>query len=44
MYIVHTLNLSVNGANINNVELTQVLRVCKTIIGHLKHSTYMNEN
>lgn len=35
------VNLSVNEAIIT--ELNNVLKTCKIIVGHFKHSTYTNE-
>jgi len=39
----HTLNLSVNEAITSNTELSQVIKSCKIIVGHFKHSTFANE-
>ncbi|XP_060874403.1 E3 SUMO-protein ligase ZBED1-like [Metopolophium dirhodum] len=41
--VAHTLNLSVSEAITNNTELSQVLKSCKIIVGHFKHSTFANE-
>jgi len=42
-YVAHTLNLSVNEAITNNTKLSQVLKSCKIIVGHFKHSNFVNE-
>lgn len=37
--VAHTLNLSVNDAINKNTELFQVLKTCRAIVGHFKHSS-----
>ncbi|XP_022172647.1 zinc finger BED domain-containing protein 1-like [Myzus persicae] len=41
--VAHTLNLSVNDAINKNTELLQVLKTCRAIVGHFKHSSYATE-
>lgn len=41
--MANTLNLSVNEAISTNTELNNVLKTCKIIVGHFKHSTYADE-
>lgn len=41
--VAHTLNASMNEAISTNTELNNVLKTCKMIVGHFKHSTYANK-
>ncbi|XP_008184752.2 zinc finger BED domain-containing protein 1-like, partial [Acyrthosiphon pisum] len=41
--VAHTLNLSVNDAINKNTELLQVLKTCRAIVGHFKHSISATE-
>ncbi|XP_060847297.1 E3 SUMO-protein ligase ZBED1-like [Rhopalosiphum padi] len=41
--VAHTLNLSVNDAINKNTELLQVLKTCRAIVGHFKHSSSATE-
>lgn len=36
----YTLNLSVNKAINGNSDINQILKKCRAIVGHYKHSTY----
>jgi len=40
--VAHTLHLSVNERITANTELSQVLKPCKTIVEHFKHSIFAN--
>lgn len=37
--VAHTLNLSVNETIEKNTEFVQVLKTCRAIVGHFKHSS-----
>lgn len=41
--VAHTLNLSVNEAIDKNTEFVQVLKTCRAIVGHFKHSSSATE-
>uniref|UniRef100_A0A2S2R1Y5 Zinc finger BED domain-containing protein 1 n=1 Tax=Sipha flava TaxID=143950 RepID=A0A2S2R1Y5_9HEMI len=41
--VAHTLNLSVNEAINQNTEFLRVLKICRTIVGHFKHSNLAAE-
>lgn len=40
--VAHTLNLSINEAINNNLDINQILKKCRTIVGHFKHSSFAN--
>ncbi|KAL4142806.1 hypothetical protein QTP88_005205 [Uroleucon formosanum] len=40
--VAHTLNLSINEAIKGNIDINQILKKCRTIVGHFKHSSYAN--
>lgn len=40
--VAHTLNLSINEAINGNLDIIQILKKCRTIVGHFKHSSYAN--
>lgn len=41
--VAHTLNLSVNEAINKNSEFLQVLKTCRAIVGHFKHSSFATD-
>lgn len=41
--VAHTLNLSVNEAISSNKEFLDVLKKCRTLVGHFKHSVLASE-
>ncbi|KAL4121152.1 hypothetical protein QTP88_013717 [Uroleucon formosanum] len=40
--VAHTLNLSINEAINGNLDIIQILKKCRTIVSHFKHSSYAN--
>jgi len=38
--VAHTLNLSVNEAINGNIDVHQILKKCRAIVGHYKHSSF----
>ncbi|KAE9528899.1 hypothetical protein AGLY_012474 [Aphis glycines] len=42
-YVAHTLNLSINEAIMSNKDLLDVLKKCRTLVGHFKHSVFASE-
>lgn len=40
--VAHTLNLSINEAINGNLDIIQILKKCRTIVGHFKHSSHAN--
>lgn len=41
--VAHTLNLSINEAISSNTEFLDVLKKCRTLVGHFKHSVSASE-
>ncbi|KAE9537283.1 hypothetical protein AGLY_006306 [Aphis glycines] len=41
--VAHTLNLSINEAINGNSDINQILKKCRTIVGHFKHSSNATE-
>lgn len=41
--VAHTLNLSVNESINQNTEFLRVLKICRAIVGHIKHSNLATE-
>eukprot|EP00102_Acyrthosiphon_pisum_P010151 XP_008178343.1 PREDICTED: zinc finger BED domain-containing protein 4-like [Acyrthosiphon pisum] len=40
--VAHTLNLSINEVINRNLDIVQILKKCRTIVRHFKHSSYAN--
>ncbi|KAL4153182.1 hypothetical protein QTP88_001015 [Uroleucon formosanum] len=40
--VAHTLNLSINEEINGNLNIIQILKKCRTIVSHFKHSSYAN--
>ncbi|KAL4119491.1 hypothetical protein QTP88_012298 [Uroleucon formosanum] len=41
--VAHTLNLSINEAIMSNKDFQDVLKKCRTLVGHFKHSVFASE-
>lgn len=41
--VAHTLNLSINEAIMSNKDFLDVLKKCRTLVGHFKHSVFASE-
>lgn len=41
--VAHTLNLSINEAINDNSDINQILKKCRTIVGHFKHNSNATE-
>ncbi|XP_060836462.1 E3 SUMO-protein ligase ZBED1-like [Rhopalosiphum padi] len=41
--VAHTLNLSINEAILSNKDFLGVLKKCRTLVGHFKHSVFASE-
>ncbi|XP_008178503.1 zinc finger BED domain-containing protein 1-like [Acyrthosiphon pisum] len=41
--VAHTLNLSTNEAIMSNKDFLDVLKKCRTLVGHFKHSVFASE-